>query len=138
MDTPGLYVSIPLRSHPVRATESRLERIYRAAYNGLKGDSLALAAGLTPQEFNALQQMDQQVEMAVLKGRADSEMEHSALLADASRRGDAKASLAILQHVHGWTAKQSIDVTTHSEVDIKTLLQERASRLYEGEVERID
>ena len=45
------------------------------------------------------------------RGRADSELEHATKMAEASRNGDAKASLAILQHIHGWTAKQEVMVT---------------------------
>jgi hypothetical protein len=91
-----------------------LERIYHAAYAGLKGDSLAVASGMTPTEYRKLRDNDPHVEMAEAKGRADSELEHAMNLAEASRNGDAKAALEILKHVHGWVAKQQVDVKVQS------------------------
>ena len=135
-----MFEPIPLRATPVRATQLRLERLYRAAFLGLKGDSLALSAGITPQEYRALAQMDSQVELAILKGRADGEMTHAQKLSEASMNGDAKASLAILQHVHGWTAKQEIEITAHGP-GIKELLAEREARMnamIEGDYTTLD
>lgn len=106
-----MFKSLPFEPRQVRVTEARLEKIYLAASLGLKGDTLAVASGLHPTEFRQLQQLDPIVELAVLKGRADSELEHSGHLAQRSREGDAKASLAILQHQHGWTAKQDVNIT---------------------------
>ncbi len=101
----SLIVSMPHSPRVLKATEARLNRIYEAAYEGLKGDSLAFASGMTPQEYASLAEFDPNVELAAKKGKADAELEHAKLLAAASRAGDAKASLAILQHVHGWSAK---------------------------------
>jgi len=53
-----MFTSIPLTIREIKATEAVLERIYNAAYDGLKGDSLALAAGLHPTEYNRLLQFD--------------------------------------------------------------------------------
>ena len=103
----GMFTSLPTEARQVRATEAVLDRLYAAAKAGLKGDSLAIAAGMLPTEFAQLCQLDKAAELAVLKGRADSEFEHATLLAEASRNGDAKASLAILQHIHGWQSKES-------------------------------
>ena len=103
--------SLPFRPKVVKATERMLDAIYAAAYAGLKGDRLATAAGMSPQDLNHLLELDPLAKEYELRGRTDSELEHANLLAKASREGDAKASLAILQHVHGWTAKQSIDVS---------------------------
>jgi len=91
----------------IKATEERLNRIYEAAKLGLKGDTLALAAGMTPQEYKVLCQLDPDVELNAQKGKADAEMLHASKLAEASINGDAKASLAILQHVHGWQSKEA-------------------------------
>ena len=103
--------SLPFRSRVVKATEQTLDAIYRAAYAGLKGDRLATAAGMSPQDMSHLIELDPMAREYELRGRTDSELEHANMLAKASREGDAKASLAILQHVHGWTAKQQIDVS---------------------------
>jgi hypothetical protein len=104
---PVKFVAVPHSIARVRAKEAELDRIYAAAHAGLKGDSLALAAGMNPQQFRQLSQLDPDVDMAVKKGKADSELEHATLLATASRNGDAKASLAILQHQHGWQSKEA-------------------------------
>jgi hypothetical protein len=128
-----MYVSIPNEVREVRATEAVLDRIYNAAHKGLKGDSLALAAGMLPVEFRRLCQCDPQAEMMALKGKADSELTHASMLAEASLNGDAKASLAILQNVHGWVAKQQVEVTNNTTISIKTLLDER-DRIIQGNV----
>jgi hypothetical protein len=99
-------VTIPNEPNIIRVTEKRLTQIYEAAKLGLKGDSLALASGMTPATYRALCQLDPQVELAAQKGKADAEMLHAKKLAEASVNGDAKASLAILQHVHGWQSKE--------------------------------
>lgn len=105
--TTSTYLTLTSTPRIVRATEARLERIYAAAKLGLKGDSLALHAGLTPKEFRLLHDFDASVEMAVMQGRADSEALHAGKLSEASEQGDAKASLAILQHLHGWATKDT-------------------------------
>ena len=63
------FKSLPLTVREIKATEATLERIYNAAYLGLKNDSLALAAGMLPVEFNRLKQHDPMAEIAELKGR---------------------------------------------------------------------
>ena len=100
-----MFKSLPLTTREIKATEAVLERIYDAAYLGLKEDSLALAAGLLPVEYRLLKQHDKMAEIAELKGRADSEREHSQHMLNAARNGDAKAALEILKHTHGWVAK---------------------------------
>ena len=99
------YVTIPHQTRQIKATEARLERIYANAKLGLKGDSLALASGMTPREYAILCELDETAKLAALQGKADAEAEHARKLAEASLAGDAKASLAILQHAHGWSAK---------------------------------
>ena len=123
-----MFKSLPFSPREVRATEAVLTRIYDAAKMGLKGDSLALAAGLLPLEFRSLCNLDPMAEMAAMKGKADGEMLHAGKLAEASLNGDAKASLAILQNVHGWVAKQQVEVT-NTNVSIKALLDERDERI---------
>lgn len=125
------YLTFPHRPTPIKATEKVLDRIYEAANKGLKGDSLALAAGLTPQQFNALMVNDPLVELAAAKGKADSELTHATKLHEASLAGDAKASLAILQNVHGWVAKQKIEV--EETININQILDAARGRIIEHE-----
>ena len=127
-----MFKSLPFTARKIEATEARLQAIYDAAALGLKGDSLALAAGMLPQEYRQLCQMDPLAEMAEMKGRADAEMEASAQLRDAARSGDAKAALAILQHSHGWTARQEINIDVTNRISITQALQQAQERVIDG------
>lgn len=124
-----MFKSLPLSTREVKATETTLNRIYEAAKLGLKGDSLALAAGLLPAEYRRLTQFDQIAELAALKGRADGELEMSSELHKAARGGDARAALAILQNVHGWVAKQAISVDVNQQISITAALAEAQKRV---------
>ena len=123
-------ISIPFTPREVQATEWRLQQIYDAAALGLKGDKLALAAGMLPSEYRQLCQLDPVAEMAALKGAADGELEASTQLREAARNGDAKAALSILQHAHGWTAKQEISMSIET-INIQSALDEARSRVME-------
>ena len=125
-------LSLPYSPRVVQATEARLQKIYDAANIGLKGDSLALAAGMLPSEYRQLCQMDPLADMAALKGRADGEIEAATQLREAAREGDAKAALAILQHVDGWTAKQEISVDVYQKISITQALLEAQGRVIDG------
>ena len=131
------FKSLPLTVREIKATEATLERIYNAAFLGLKGDSLALAAGLLPVEYNRLKQFDNLAEIAEMKGRADSESENSQHLLNAARNGDAKAALAILQHSHGWVAKQAISVEVDQRISIIDALRAAEGRTIDGIAETI-
>lgn len=124
-----MFHSLPYAPREVKATEARLNAIYDAAKLGLKGDSLALAAGMLPTEYRQLCQLDSIAEMAAMKGRADGEVEASRQLHAAAREGDAKASLAILQHVHGWVAKQAITIDVDQRISITAALAEAERRV---------
>ena len=124
--------SLPYEPRRLQATEARLEAIYNAARKGLKGDTLALAAGMTPTEYRALCQFDPLAALAEEKGRADGEMEMAGVLYDAARQGDAKAALDILKHVHGWVAKQAVQVEVNQTISITSALQEAQRRVIEG------
>lgn len=129
--------SLPLTVREVRATEATLERIYQAAYLGLKNDSLALAAGLLPVEYRRLKELDQMAQIAEQKGRADSELENSQHLLNAARAGDAKAALAILQHTHGWVAKQAISVEVDQRISVIDALRAAEGRVIEGAITEV-
>ena len=126
-----MFETLPYEPRQLRATEDRLQRIYRAAKRGLKGDNLALAAGMLPTEYATLKQFDEIAEYAELKGRAEGEMEMSEMLHKAALEGDAKAALAILQNVHGWVAKQAISVDVNQSISITAALQEAERRVVE-------
>lgn len=124
--------SLPLTVRKLEATESRLQAVYDAAKLGLKGDTLALAAGMLPTEYRHLCELDPVAQMAEQKGRADGELSASRQLHEAAAEGDAKAALAILQHVHGWTAKQEITVDVYQRISITQALQQAQARVFEG------
>ncbi|CAB5194685.1 hypothetical protein UFOVP169_27 [uncultured Caudovirales phage] len=127
-----MFKSIPFSVRKVEATEARLQAIYDAAALGLKGDSLALAAGMRPEEYRRLCEFDPIATLAEQKGRADSEMEASTHLRTAARAGDAKAALAILQHSHGWTAKQEISIDVYQKISITQALEQAQGRVIDG------
>jgi hypothetical protein len=116
----------------LRATEARLEAIYNAAKKGLKGDNLALASGMLPEEYRRLCQNDPVAEYAEMKGRADGELAASEQLHAAAAAGDYKAALAILQHAHGWVAKQQLQVT-QTTISITAALEQAQQRLEHAE-----
>ena len=126
------FRSLPFTVREIRASEAVLERIYHAAFLGLKGDSLALAAGLLPVEYNRLLELDEIAKIAEMKGRADSELEASQLLIDAARGGDAKAALEILRHCHGWVAKQAVSIEVNQTISITDALRAAEQRVIDG------
>jgi hypothetical protein len=126
------FYSLPFTPERVEATEARLEAIYEAAKYGLKGDSLALRAGLTPAQYRRLQEFDPLVEMAELKGRADGEWTAAKTLHDAAAEGDTKAALDILKHQHAWVAKQQIDVSVDQQISVIGALERAQTRVIEG------
>ena len=126
------FFSMPFTPERVEATEARLEAIYHAARYGLKGDSLALKAGLTPAQYRRLREFDPLVELAETKGRADGEYVASKTLYNAAADGDARAALDILKHQHGWVAKQHIDVSVDQQISILGALERAQTRVIEG------
>ena len=122
-----MFKSLPYEPRRIQATEARLERIYAAAKRGLKGESLALSAGLLPTEYNQIAELDPLVNLAAQKGRADAEQELSDVIHTAALSGDAKMALEILKHQHGWVAKQQIEV--NQSISITAALQEAQKRV---------
>jgi hypothetical protein len=122
----------------LEATEARLQRIYDAAKLGLKGDTLALAAGMRPTEYRQLTQLDPIAEYAEQKGKADGEMELSAILHKAAADGDAKAALEILKHTHGWVAKQQLSIDVEQRISITAALEQAQQRVIEGVFKQVE
>ena len=127
-----MFQSLPLTVRKIEATEARLESIYNAARKGLKGDSLALAAGMLPTEYRQLCQFDPLAELAALKGKADAEAEMAKVVTDAALGGDYKAALAILNHRHDWTPKQEVSVDVTHKISITEALRMAQERVSTG------
>lgn len=127
-----MFHSFPYEPRKLEATEARLEAIMEAAKLGLKGDALALAAGMTPTEYRQLVLFDPIAEYAELKGRAEGEREMAQVLHTAAKEGDAKAALAVLQHTHGWVAKQQISVDVEQRISITAALEQAQSRVIDA------
>jgi hypothetical protein len=127
-----MFHSLPYEPRKISATEAVLERIYEAAKKGLRGDSMALAAGLTPHEYRALVQLDPIAEYAETKGRADGEAELADVMMTAARSGDTKAAMEMLKFAHKWTAPQSVQVEVNQTISITAALEEAKQRVIEG------
>jgi len=132
------FYSLPFTPERVEATEARLEAIYEAAKYGLKGDSLAMRAGLTPAQYRRLQEFDPLVEMAELKGRADGEWMAAKTLHEAAAEGDAKAALDILKHQHGWVSKQSVEVSVEGQISVIAALEKAQRRVIEAQYAEVE
>jgi hypothetical protein len=127
--TMHMFKSLPFEARKLQATESRLQAIYDAAKLGLKGDKLALTAGMLPSEYRQLTQLDPVAEMAALKGAADAEAEMSAIVYGAALEGDAKMALEMLKHKHDWVAKQSVQIDVVQQISITQALEQAQSRM---------
>lgn len=127
------FLSIPFEARKIQATESRLQAIYEAAKLGLKGDALALKAGMLPVEYRRLTQSDPVAEMAELKGRADAEAEMSQVLREAALAGDAKVALEVLKHRHDWVAKQSVQIDVVQQISVTDAIEQAKRRVIDAE-----
>ena len=123
------FLSFPYEPRKLQATEARLKAIMDAARLGLKGDRLAIAAGMMPTEYRQLCQFDPIVEYAELKARTEAEMSMSKVLHDAALEGDIKAATTILQNQHDWVAKQQINVEIDQRISISQALEMAQQRV---------
>jgi len=127
-----MFQSFPYEPRKLEATEARLEAIMQASKLGLKGDALALAAGMTPTEYRQLVLFDPIAEYAELKGRAEGEREMAEVLHTAAKEGDTKSALAILQNVHGWVAKQQLSIDVDQRISITAALEQAQARVIDA------
>jgi hypothetical protein len=127
-----MFRDLPVRARELKATPEMLERIYDAARLGLRGESLALAAGMLPAELARLKIMDPIADVAEMKGRADSEMEMSRVVFDAAQAGDSKAALEFLRHRHDWVAKTNVQVDVNTQISVVAALEAANGRLQRG------
>ena len=132
------YRSLPVVPRELKADEALLDALYEAAKRGLEGDALALAAGMLPVEMRRLCQMDPLADLAVVKGRADAEMEMAGVVIGAARDGDAKMALEVLKHKHEWSSRQEVSVDVRQQISIVAALEAAGRRVLEVEdVQRI-
>jgi hypothetical protein len=134
----SMFISFPYEPRKLQATEGRLKAIMDAARLGLKGDRLAIAAGMMPTEYRQLCQFDPIVEYAELKARAESEMSMSQVLHSAALEGDIKAATTILQNQHDWVAKQQINVEIDQRISINQALEMAQARVQQLAVEDVE
>jgi hypothetical protein len=87
---------------------------------------------MTPTEYRQLVLFDPIAEYAEMKGRAEGEREMSEVLHLAAKEGDAKAALAVLQHQHGWVAKQQLSIDVEQRISITAALESAQSRVIEA------
>jgi len=130
-----MFQTLPLTARQLQATEARLQSIYDAAKLGLRGDNLALAAGLLPVEYRRLCEMDPLAQLAEQKGRADAERELSTTLYAAAAAGDAKVALDILKHKHDWVAKQQVQIDVSQQISVISALEAAERRVIDATVE---
>ena len=115
----------------LKATQNVLDAVYEAAHAGLRGDTLALAAGLLPAEYRELSVRDDLVDLAIAKGRADSEMEAASIINKAVKAGDTGMALEKRKHKHEWAATSRMDVSVSQEVSILAALEAAELRVLE-------
>ena len=123
------FESLPLTIREVRASEDVLKRIYDAARKGLRGDTLARAAGLAPIEYRRLAELDPLADEAAGWGYADAELAAATAIQTAIDAGDAKVALDFLKHRSDWVAKQAISIETHVDISITDALQSARNRI---------
>jgi hypothetical protein len=128
-----MFQNLPITTRQLKATEGRLQSIYDAAKRGLRGENLALAAGMLPTEFRRLCEMDPMATLAEQKGRADAELEMSNTLYEAALNGDAKAALEMLRHKHDWVAKQQVQIDVTQQISVIAALEKADRRIIDIE-----
>jgi hypothetical protein len=95
--------SIGVSGCPVCPVKSQLASITTAASELVPIGGLPTAAGLTPEQWQALlQDHPDDVALAVAQGRALAQVRINLALQQAASYGKAEAALFILQRSHGW------------------------------------
>ena len=127
-----MFLDFAFSTRQIKASEYVLDALYKKAYLGLKGDKLALAAQLRPEEFRQLRAHDANVDLVILKAQADAEARCATMLMTAAEEGDTAAALEILKHSHGWTARQEINMNITQDISITQALQAADLRIYQS------
>ena len=129
-----MFRDLPIVARELKATPDVLERVYQASRLGLRGDALALRAGMLPVEFARLKLMDPMADLAEMKGRADAEGDLASTLMAAALDGDTKVALEFLRHRHDWVAKQQVQVDVTQSISITAALEMAEKRVKAAEV----
>ena len=130
-----MFRDLPVVARELKAEPEVLERIYQASRLGLRGDSLALYAGLLPVEFRRLKTMDPMADLAEMKGRADAEGMLAGTLMAAAEGGDAKIALEVLKHKHEWQATQKVQLDVAQQISVVAALEAAQKRVDAIDVE---
>lgn len=123
------FISLLYEPRVLQATEKNLQAVYDAAKLGLKGDALALTAGMQPIELRQLMEFDPAVSMAAQKGAADGEARMAKVLYKAAEEGDTRAALDVLKHQFGWVAKQQVNIDIDQRISITDALKDAEGRV---------
>jgi hypothetical protein len=124
-----MFRDLPIVARELKATPEVLERVYQASRLGLRGDALALRAGMLPVEFARLKLMDPMADLAEMKGRADAEGDLATTLMAAALDGDTKVALEVLKHRHDWVAKQQVQVDVTQQISVVAALEAAQKRV---------
>ena len=114
----------------LQADPGLLTRIYEAARVGMKGDSLAYAAGVLPEELRTVQQHDRLAKIAEEKGRADGEFKAASAIMEAVDNGNPDAALNMLRYAHRWAATQQVQIQSEEKISITLALQAADNRVF--------
>ena len=103
------YLTLRNDIRPIKATELVLDKITKAAALGLKGDALAIAAGLRPHQLAQLIANDADVELIVQTAKYQKVVQLAERLDAASEGGDTKATMTLLNKLTDgdWEPKQT-------------------------------
>ena len=123
------FMGITRETRVLQAENALLERIYNAARVGLKGESLAFACNMLPEELTVLQQHDRLAKIAEQKGRADGEFASAKVIMDNIDAGNPEAALNMLRFAHGWASRQQIQIDTTEKISITLALQAADNRV---------
>jgi hypothetical protein len=131
-----MWKSLTTVERRVVAEDAVLDALYAAARLGMSGDKMALAAGITPEEWRSLRALDGRVELVELKGSADGEMVCAKAVMGAAEGGDVNAALAMLKHRHDWVATQRVEVR-EGRISVLEALEMADRRVVEGKFREI-
>jgi hypothetical protein len=123
------FMGITRETRVLQADNGLLKRIYDAARVGLKGDALAYACNVLPEELGMLQQHDRLAKIAEQKGRADGEFASAKVIMDNIDAGNPEAALNMLRFAHGWASRQQIQIDTTEKISITLALQMADNRV---------
>ena len=106
---PEFYTVQPEPRKRIEVPQLVIDKIYDAAYKGLRNDKLANACGFTAEELFFLRGANAFVDRAIRQAAADNEMDMGEVLINNAMAGDTKAAVAMLTHRHDWMPAKPAD-----------------------------